>query len=194
MDREPTLADGFGQWSHKIWASDCASYRYTTAAMRERCVRTATDGYTLSATPELKWVMDQQPDIPRAEGRVTTVLTTHNVSSVDREYVQSQDNKLKQALFAKECPADGCVKMPVGWVDAAPNSGRKWSNASSWSCGRLSNASTIDTCVIRVGAEGLFSVGKYDVIPQTVSFHVPRQNDDVIIAFPDRVELDVEVR
>lgn len=187
LGREPMLSDGFGDWSHKIWPEDCEQYNYNSEAIREMCFRTDTEGYTSSSPSELKWVMNQQPDVPRAEGRVTTVLSTHNASSV----VMKNRNKLQQILHAKECPVDGCVTMPVGWVDVAAISMRRWSNASSWTCGRLSNVSTIDTCVVRADYEGHFTVGEHAVIASTISFRVPAENDDVIIAYIDRVQLDV---
>lgn len=191
LGREPILGDAFGAWSHKIWQEDCEQYRYNSEATREMCFRTDTQGYALSSPPELKWVLDQQPDVPRAEGRVTTVLTTYNSSSARETRSTIEGNKLNQILHARECPVDGCVTMPVGWVDVPAVSIRRWSNASSWTCGRLSAVSTIDTCVLRVDAAGLFTVGDYDVIPSTISFRIPGENDDVIIAYIDQVLLDV---
>eukprot|EP01049_Picozoa_sp_SAG25_P001431 SAG25_NODE_64_length_17680_cov_5.716398_1_plen_1172_part_00 len=186
LPREPTMTDNFGDWSHKIWAEDCARYQYTNSATERMCTRPDTNGYTLQSPPHLKWVMNQQPDLARAEGRVTTALTTHNASSV-RGY------QTIQGIFAKECPVAGCEAMPVGWSDvAATNKVRRWSNASSWTCGKLSNVSTLDTCVERRDANGEFSIGNYKVILSTVSFRVPGPGDDVYIAFTDKVELDAQ--
>ena len=71
--------------------------------------------------------------------------------------------------------------MPTGWTGTdKPLPRRKWSDASQWSCRRLSVVATIDTCVRRSGP-GDKGTAK-----------VPAYNDDVAVEYVDDIELDVK--
>ena len=71
--------------------------------------------------------------------------------------------------------------MPTGWTGSdKPLQSRKWSDASQWSCRRLSVVATIDSCVRRSGPE------------DKGTQKVPAYNDDVAIEYVDTIELDVK--
>ncbi|KAJ1615758.1 hypothetical protein T492DRAFT_851348, partial [Pavlovales sp. CCMP2436] len=69
--------------------------------------------------------VNQQPEVPLVKGRLTTIVTP-----------RAAPGELAQTLFARECPAEGCP-VPER-VKATPTGMRRWSDASLWSCVKMS--------------------------------------------------------
>jgi len=130
LTREPDMfQDDYGNYAQKLWGELCAPYQNLSASTLREC----SGDYTNVTSLETRTELNQQPELPWVKGRLTTIVTP-----------RAAPGELAQTLFARECPAEGCP-VPER-VKATPTGMRRWSDASLWSCVKMSAGASIRQC------------------------------------------------
>lgn len=122
--------DGYGTFSQKLWGHTCALYTNLSAEALSDC----SGEYLNFTSLNTRFELNQQPDLPWVEGRLTTVVTPHSAPPA-----------LVQEFTARECPSDGCPR-PVKLKPGESYAPRRWSDDTIWQCVRLTAGASIRRC------------------------------------------------
>lgn len=118
LSRMPTSDDPFGSFSMILRQDQCDAFNLTESA-QEKC-----GGYVNDTGLELKAEIDEQPEIPMVNGRLTTSLAVKVAGGDGSPYTAGPGTptggQFRQTFTPRECPKSGCPQPQVG-VD-----GRAW--------------------------------------------------------------------
>lgn len=132
LSRLPNSDDPFGSFSMILRQDQCDEFNLTDSAA-EKC-----GVYVNDTGLELKALIDEQPENPMVNGRLTTTLTMKVVGDNVSGYQAgpgTPGGSFRQQFTPRECPKSGCPQPQKGADGYLPQ--RRWSDAAGWPDGKL---------------------------------------------------------